>query len=179
MSNNDSNYDLASFDLTSVIPFAKTVAGKRMNLISVKARYEYDDLVNELLFRMASKIDRYDPSKGSKVSSYAMYLINCAAGEVTRECDAKGKHEQKMGLVSIDSLSAGMAEDGGRSDALHPSYEDDRSAELLECLTDQEKDIILRRASGQTLAEIGSEYGVSGQTIHNWAEVAKAKIQQA
>lgn len=174
-----SNNDLTTFDLLSVLPAAKAEAGRRMRLISVQQRYAFDELVNELLLRCATKLNRFDASKGASLSTYAISLIKWAGGEVTRECDAQGKNEQKMGLVSIDSLSAGMAEDGGRSDALHPAYHDDRSMEMLERLSDTEKDIILRRASGQTLAEIGSEYGVSGQTIHNWTEIAKAKIQQA
>ena len=162
MSNMNTNDIISQF-----LPFAKTTARKFCAMPSVASQMDEDDMVQELLMALVGKIDRYDASKGMAFSTYGCQLIRWRAGEIHKA--AKVAVERGQGyLASIDTMG-GTSEDGGRADDWHPAAYDDASMEMLECLSERDRDIVLRHTvGGESLRSIGEDYGVSGEAVRQW-----------
>ena len=162
--------------ISSFLPFATATARKFCKMPSVASQMDEDDMVQELLIRLASKLEEFDPSKGMKLSTYGCQIIRWKAGEIHKACKAAVARGEGY-LPSIDAMG-GTSEDGGRSYDWHPASYDDASMQYLEGLSERDRDIVLRHTvNGESLRSIGADYGVSGEAVRLWHNAAMDQVR--
>ena len=114
--------------------------------------YMYDDLYQEASLKFLHVLDRYDSTKGMKLSTFIhqqirWYLLNAVAKEV-RYSLAEQSYTEELEMPT--------------------SYDPYKFQEILRwaTLTDYQKDIIrMRYLEDMTFEEISMEFGVSKQAI--------------
>lgn len=150
--------------------------------------YDVDDLISIGTIGLVKGIDSYKPSKKTKLTTYA---ARCIENEILMHFRSNKKH---LNNVSLND-SIGFDKDGNEINLIDvlKSNDDDMSDEIntknniellieyLNCLTDREKEIIIKRyglfnTKEQTQKEIAKNLKISRSYVSRIEKRAMSKI---
>jgi RNA polymerase primary sigma factor len=120
-----------------------------------------------LVISLIKASERFDFARGARFSTYATWaIINNFAGRTRRERSRRIRF-----ATGREGLLQSLADhrESGRVDALDREPSREIVASMLDCLTDREQTIVVRRfglaGDKQTLAQIGRELGISKERV--------------
>lgn len=151
-------------------------AHKYHNLASVRRQYEREDLHAIAQMAVVKAVDEYDESKGTKLSTHVINMINWEMGHLIRKPVTE---EQRMPTVT-----GLIVQDEERSDFVHPEYHDtpDDASDLFETLTssldERSVEIVrMRLIDDMTYNEMGQALGCSHVHARNLFEQALVTVK--
>jgi RNA polymerase primary sigma factor/RNA polymerase sigma factor len=170
----DTRNQLIRANLRLVVSIAKKYTGFNGDLF---------DLVSEGNISLMKAIDKFDYTRGFKLSTYATWAIK---QNYARQYMAKMRHSDRFrtshGIemdVTADNRSDGINQERQQSER------EAQVRKILGSLTERERSIIRQRyglgdtPEGKTLQEIGDDMGVSKERIRQLETRALAKLRDA
>jgi RNA polymerase primary sigma factor len=128
---------------------------------------DFLDLVAEGNMSLIKASERFDFARGARFSTYATWaIINNFAGRSRRERSRRVRF-----ATGREGLLQSLADhrESGRVDAMDREPSREIVSSMLDCLTDREQTIVVRRfglaGDKQTLAQIGRELGISKERV--------------
>jgi RNA polymerase sigma factor (sigma-70 family) len=156
-------------DLARQVREALVVANLGL-VFKLAARYSYkphyyQERVSDGCLGLLRAVDRFDPDRGVKFSSYAYALIKFSMITSIRKAVRDGQ------IISLDSIP-------DHRDDLHDLEQREYLAHLLSRLNRKERKVILARAEGRSLEWIARNLGVSKQTANQIRKTAQQKCRE-
>jgi RNA polymerase sigma factor (sigma-70 family) len=127
---------------------------------------QYQEMVSDGCLGLLRAVDKYDPSRGVKFSTYAYSVIKFTMIASIRKTVRDGQ------IISLDSLP-------DHRDDLHDFEQREYLDHLLSRLNRKEKAVIQARADGKSLAWVARNLGVSKETVNKIRRQAQDKCRGA
>jgi len=161
------------------VALKRSIAESNLGLVYSMARKarnvnpaQYEDAISEGVAALMRAIDKFDPGRGFRFSTYACRSIWKSFSNIKRDC-CKRLRERELPELPMADPRAKVADAGAiRAEML----------ELLDCLPVRTRKIIERRFyHSETLEEIGAYFGLSKervrQTINNGLETMRKWLE--
>lgn len=154
----------------------------------------YSDLISEGNVGLIRAIEKFDPERGYKAISYAVWWIKQAILEALEKRNSMGGDELPSERTNVDtetidddtqSLTTNNTDEATITEEDEGGNEDKRTKliGLLNVLDDRENEIISRNfglngSQPQTLEEIGEALNISKERVRQLKEVALKKMRE-
>ena len=141
-------------------------------------REEYDELVSLGMVALCRAAGRFDPAAGSRFSTYAYRAIELAiVADRVRRRRAVRDERRTVALTDNAARYVKVRDQPGRMEADDARRHDmDKLAHALRVLNAAEINLLIGRANGITLGEIGASMGICVQQVRN---IERASLDRA
>jgi len=141
---------------------------------------QWDDLRQEGVLGLVEAAKRFDPARGTRFSTYADWWVRNKVDSFIR-----ARVRSRVGSASFDDDDDDLGI-GEPVDTFDPigELEDYEAADVLaraavRVLNDREREVLSRRADGETLQVIGATLGLSKERIRQIEQRAVARARAA